>query len=178
MALVSFITVFLLIIATAVVAYFQVKKPFTLSMFTTGRIQFELYSQTQNEKLLLIPGEEKELHWKMVHTGTTPFYSKGKFTVIFKNPHLNDSTLQVKSVEIKTNGSEWKKVRIKDRTFHLAASDDIEEYFIIKPQQKVEFRANIELLRSTQDEYQNESGEVQIDMVAKQIHAQAPWPEL
>ena len=99
-----------LIVITSVIAYFQQKEQLVLGTFTTPQLDISLESLTPTNDHKLLPGESKELEFKVKNIGSVTTYLKGRVKTVFTTSGLDSNMLQLLGIWRKDAQGQWQPV--------------------------------------------------------------------
>ncbi len=151
-----------LIALSIVIAYFHFRRTTTLGTYTTAEVKLEIIPLSEVTISNLLPGQEKEVKWKAVNTGTVPINIKSKLQTSFEDNQLSTDVIVIKNLQRKDSEDKWQEVVMDNSIFFYSKNGTEQDLLELETQEEVEFRATL-LLAPT---------------AGKQVDPQASWPEM
>lgn len=167
-----------LVTVSLVIAYFHFRRTTTLGTYTTAEVKLDIIPLSELTVRNLLPGQEKEVKWKVVNTGTVPINLKSKLQTSFENNQLSTDVIVIKNVQRKDSHDQWQEVTMGNNIFFYSKNGTEHDLLELQPQEEIEFLTTLLLATTAGNEYQDKVIQTKFQIVAKQIDPQASWPEM
>ncbi len=129
-----------------------------------------------------IPGEPQQFIWRITNSGTIPVHLAARFTGNWQKPGLDNSLFSLSAIMYKmTNSSEWQAISrspiTSGESWYLSPTGQESDLVVLDAGLELEIRGELKLASSADNTYQIADFPFSLQVIAKQITADAVWPE-